>query len=800
MRRFFLIASAICAVIYLKAGAQGFVSLDYRAYSYLPGGQSYNQTYLRAGTDQTSGDLRTRSYFEFNDNALKSPALNRVELQFSGWKLFNGRWDASLGDVSLVPLSSGQVSVPIRGTRLIGSWGRRMTTETHAGRSSDRINRSNFPTFRNNDLILSQGMKLLLSKTLTVRSRLAFRSDKEAEPYHTSLQARELLDWGSRLEWVIAPGIKNQHHLNISRNSGFNGVRRTDLSVGSLWEYRDRTFQGSADYQYQGPNYISPANDGSGHRENQLALNSSYVLRHKITLMSDYSQKWADHPVDSTIQWARFQRFGAGFRTNIPRWPAFSYKLSRYLWGYQRSTGLLYSTMQWNNNIELHYLWGLIMWRLAYQLQDQQNRLTRSHRLWHQWSLSGGQRFGQYSLNLNERLSRYNNPNQAQWSQGFSFGQRWGRLLNTELNLDWGQGNTMSERWKTENLGWSIKAGTDRGQGWNLSLDLSQNLHFYSDLGPMGRNTNWGFRLERSFKNLGELVSLGQVNGLVYEDANGNLVFDQGDKGIADIPMLIDGKKAGRTDKNGKYQILGIGAGSHNVKLDVSQLSASMDPSVGGQRRFTTVGLWGPRVDFPLAPLNEIYGKVFQDDNRNGVFDEDESGLPGVFVLMGDDRRFTSSDDEGNYVFHNVQPGRYRVFIDPRFLPDTLSVTGKEQIWVEVENQNDVGGIAFGIGKKTRPVRKVVFAPSQVESPGPAPQKTPRTGGPRPVKPKAAASPADVKRLYDSAVRQYASGDYQLALETWQQLLRIDPGNVDAKKNLERTKAKLEALKKARGQ
>jgi hypothetical protein len=791
-----------------QARAASFMNLEYRDYLYQPGGQRYYQAYYRIGSDQAAGNFRSRYFLEFNDNTLKDPALNRVEMQFSGWKLFGGRWDASLGDITVPSLSPIQSSFSLRGAKLVTGWGQKISAETFAGRIPDPYRRANFPTFNNNDIFISQGIKGIYSKQLNVRSRISYRRDKTAGLYYSYLQARDLYEWANRVEWDPRPNLRSQHQLSLSRNRDYNGVKRTDISGGSSWEYFTREFRSSADYQYRGPGYISPANDGSGYGENQLALSSSWVLLKKVTLLGNYSQKWTKTPEDTALSWNQFQKWGAGLQTAIPRWPLFTYKLDRYSSGYHRGQRAFYEMLQYTNSFELQYNWRLYVWRLGYQLQDSRNLMAGSQRLWHQGSLNGYYRWGTLMLNLDQRVSRFNNPSQLQWSQGFGFDQRWGRLLNSSFSVNWCQGNSETYRWKTENWGWSLKAGTDRTGGWNLAADLSQNFYYYSGLGGVVRNTNWGFKLGRSFEGWGQLVSLGQVNGRVYEDANGSMTYDNGDKGIPGIPIMIDGKRAAKTDRNGEYRVLGVAAGSHSVKMDISQLDASMDPSIGGQRRFTTAGVWGPRVDFPLAPLNEIYGDVFFDDNRNGIRDEEEAGLPGVFVLMGDNRRFTASDNEGSFIFHNVQPGRYRVFIDPRFLPDTLVVTGEQQLFIEVVNKNDVGGVVFGINKKVRPVRKVVFAPSQVTETVPVKPVRPRTGQPVRQTAKASSSanaaadrsPEEIKRLYDLGIKQYSTGDYQAALATWNQLLRTDPGNVDARRNRDRTSAKLEALKKIKGQ
>jgi len=69
----------------------------------------------------------------------------------------------------------------------------------------------------------------------------------------------------------------------------------------------------------------------------------------------------------------------------------------------------------------------------------------------------------------------------------------------------------------------------------------------------------------------------------------------------------------------------------------------------------------------------------------------------------------------------------------------------------------------------------------------------------KPVEPEIKASPEEIKSLFAQATKQYTAGEYQASLNTWQKLLKLDPGNSTARKNMERTKAKLDALKKIKG-
>ena len=135
-------------------------------------------------------------------------------------------------------------------------------------------------------------------------------------------------------------------------------------------------------------------------------------------------------------------------------------------------------------------------------------------------------------------------------------------------------------------------------------------------------------------------------------------------------------------------------------------------------------------------------------------------------------------------------------------LPDTLQPSGPESYTVDVEDLKKVPPLSFGIAKRVRPVRRVVFGPTVVTPPAEAKPPVKRPAAPaKPAvitRPAAPASPAEVRRLRELGIRQYAAGEYQQALRTWQQLLKLDPANAEAKRNLQRTQAKLDAQNKAR--
>jgi hypothetical protein len=85
----------------------------------------------------------------------------------------------------------------------------------------------------------------------------------------------------------------------------------------------------------------------------------------------------------------------------------------------------------------------------------------------------------------------------------------------------------------------------------------------------------------------------------------------------------------------------------------------------------------GSQVDFGNAPTSAgfaaIYGTVFGDDNANGVYDANETGVWGVSITL-DGNPAVTTDRYGGYSFASATPGTHVVLeTDPNGYSSTTS-------------------------------------------------------------------------------------------------------------------------------
>jgi hypothetical protein len=106
-------------------------------------------------------------------------------------------------------------------------------------------------------------------------------------------------------------------------------------------------------------------------------------------------------------------------------------------------------------------------------------------------------------------------------------------------------------------------------------------------------------------------------------------------------------------------------------------------------------------VDVLVAPLNSIRGRVFVDTNGNGSADAGE-GVAHVPVLLAD--RATVTETDGAFTFYNVEPGSYRVRIDPAKLPDSTEPDGAVIMDVVLAADRPAAEVLFKLRRRDRAI------------------------------------------------------------------------------------------------
>ena len=203
--------------------------------------------------------------------------------------------------------------------------------------------------------------------------------------------------------------------------------------------------------------------------------------------------------------------------------------------------------------------------------------------------------------------------------------------------------------------------------------------------------------------NFAEIPNNSGIGGRVWLDADNDGVIDAGESGIAGVTVTLTGTDTiGRpvertltTDAQGGYLFENLAPGSYTV-TEPTQPSGTLNGRtvVGNGGGAATpvatlpsaisgitlgIGQMVTANDFGEIPPARIAGRVYADNNDNGVIDSSEVGLAGVsLVLTGSDDLGAavsvtlSSGADGGYAFENLRPGTYTV-TEPTQPPGTVN-------------------------------------------------------------------------------------------------------------------------------
>ena len=189
------------------------------------------------------------------------------------------------------------------------------------------------------------------------------------------------------------------------------------------------------------------------------------------------------------------------------------------------------------------------------------------------------------------------------------------------------------------------------------------------------------------------LSGKGSIGGFVWDDLNGNGVFDIGEPGLQGVTVFIDmdengtyslWEPSGQTDASGNFDISRIKQGSYRVYNDTS--------TIPDQYNFTTshpllINLARKQdyneADFGLQEMSAIIaGTLWNDSNSDGIIDPGENAIIGSRVYLDQNGNgifdfsepSSISNSEGLYNFSSLPRGAYLVTLDgnmfnPSFIP-----------------------------------------------------------------------------------------------------------------------------------
>ncbi|MCF7824634.1 MAG: DUF11 domain-containing protein [Candidatus Marinimicrobia bacterium] len=224
--------------------------------------------------------------------------------------------------------------------------------------------------------------------------------------------------------------------------------------------------------------------------------------------------------------------------------------------------------------------------------------------------------------------------------------------------------------------------------------------------------TKSGFQLQSNIAEAsvvfqrGLFSDRGLVIGKVFFDDNGNGHHNRGEEAVAGVELFTENGVRVTTDKYGKYSIPDIAAGMHAIRVNQSTLPEGCELLLDSPDNLNDARskiFWiksgsMAKVNFSVTRMtvtSQLSGVVYEDENRNNHFDENESGKGGIHLILDDSIR-TVTDSSGYYLFKDIIHGSHILTLDSlendsasELEMDSLQLTGMTPMHHELNIEED---------------------------------------------------------------------------------------------------------------
>lgn len=151
-------------------------------------------------------------------------------------------------------------------------------------------------------------------------------------------------------------------------------------------------------------------------------------------------------------------------------------------------------------------------------------------------------------------------------------------------------------------------------------------------------------------------IATGSVGGIVFNDLNGDGNLSIGENGISGVRVVLSDSSSSTqetiTNTDGSFNFTSVTVGNYTINRDVPAGFVS-----GADTKNITVSASSvPYVAYSLLATGDISGVVFNDINRNGIHDANESGVANVDLNLTNKDNVTitlQTGIDGVFIFSN---------------------------------------------------------------------------------------------------------------------------------------------------
>ena len=170
----------------------------------------------------------------------------------------------------------------------------------------------------------------------------------------------------------------------------------------------------------------------------------------------------------------------------------------------------------------------------------------------------------------------------------------------------------------------------------------------------------------------------GAIRGRVYKDLNINGAFNAGEPGFPGVRVDLSDGQSVLTDSEGRFEFSGLSPDVYRVSLGLVQFKVPVRVTSPTEVSVSLSGLRTAEVDFGIINFSRVQGNVFNDYLVNGDRQPDAPPVPGVRLVLtaGESSRDVITDGSGDFEFDELNPGEYKLALDPATIPPNFISSG----------------------------------------------------------------------------------------------------------------------------